>query len=60
VKGLFFANGFSGHGVMHAPATGKLTSDLILRGTSELIDDPRAFALERFAEGRAIHETAIL
>ena len=60
VKGLFFANGFSGHGVMHAPATGKLTADLILRGTSEIISDPRAFALERFAEGRAIHETAVL
>ena len=60
VKGLFFANGFSGHGVMHAPATGKLTSDLILRGTSDIISDPRAFALERFAEGRAIHETAVL
>jgi len=60
VKGFFFANGFSGHGVMHAPATGKLTADLILRGTSEIISDPRAFALERFAEGRAIHETAVL
>jgi sarcosine oxidase subunit beta len=60
VRGLFFANGFSGHGVMHAPATGKLTADLILRGTSDVISDPHAFALERFAEGRAIHETAIL
>ena len=60
VKGLFFANGFSGHGVMHAPATGKLTADLILRGTSDIISDPSAFGLERFAEGRAIHETAVL
>ncbi len=60
VKGFFFANGFSGHGVMHAPATGRLTADLILRGTSEIISDPQAFALERFAEGRAIHETAVL
>src|SRR5213082_3657065 len=49
VKGLFFANGFSGHGVMHAPATGKLTADLILRGTSDIISDPGAFGLERFA-----------
>ena len=24
VPGFFFANGFSGHGVMHAPATGKI------------------------------------
>ena len=30
VPGFFCANGFSGHGVMHAPATGKILSDLIL------------------------------
>ena len=30
VPGFFFANGFSGHGVMHAPATGKILSDLDL------------------------------
>src|SRR3979409_1259365 len=58
VRGLFFANGFSGHGVMHAPATAKLTADLILTGTSDIIDDPHVFALERFAEGRLIQETA--
>src|SRR5437879_1550891 len=60
IKGFYLANGFSGHGVMHSPATGKLTADLILKGTSDIIADPRAFALERFAEGRMIHETAVL
>ena len=30
VPGFFFANGFSGHGVMHSPATGRILSDLIL------------------------------
>ncbi len=29
VDGFFCANGFSGHGVMHAPATGKILADLI-------------------------------
>ena len=29
VPGLFFANGFSGHGVMHSPATGRVLADLI-------------------------------
>jgi sarcosine oxidase subunit beta len=38
VPGLYLANGFSGHGVMHAPATGKILSDLILHGTTDLID----------------------
>jgi thiosulfate/3-mercaptopyruvate sulfurtransferase len=28
VRGFFLANGFSGHGVMHAPSTGKILSDL--------------------------------
>ncbi len=38
VPGFFLANGFSGHGVMHAPATGKILSDLILTGKTDLID----------------------
>jgi len=59
VVGFFFANGFSGHGVMHAPATGKILSDLILTGKTDLID-VSLLNFSRFAEGRAIHETAVL
>jgi sarcosine oxidase subunit beta len=59
VRGLFFANGFSGHGVMHSPATGKIVSDLILRGETDIID-ARELNVQRFAEGRAIEETAVL
>jgi sarcosine oxidase subunit beta len=59
VPGLFLANGFSGHGVMHAPATGKILSDLILTGKTDLIDGSM-LSLQRFAEGRLIHETAVL
>jgi sarcosine oxidase subunit beta len=59
VPGLFFANGFSGHGVMHAPATGKILSDLILTGKTDLID-ASLLNFSRFAEGRMIHETAVL
>jgi sarcosine oxidase subunit beta len=59
VPGFFLANGFSGHGVMHAPATGKILSDLILTGKTELID-VSLLSLSRFAEGRLIHETAVL
>ncbi|MFN0088111.1 MAG: NAD(P)/FAD-dependent oxidoreductase [Blastocatellia bacterium] len=59
LDGLFFANGFSGHGVMHSPATGRITADLILHGKCDVID---AFPLgvERFAEGRLLEETAVL
>ena len=59
VRGFFLANGFSGHGVMHAPATGKIVSDFILRGTTDLID-PTALAWERFQTGKLLHETAVL
>jgi sarcosine oxidase subunit beta len=59
VPGFFFANGFSGHGVMHAPATGKILSDLILTGNTDLID-ASLLNFSRFAEGRTIHETAVL
>jgi len=59
VPGFFLANGFSGHGVMHAPATGKILSDLILTGKTDLID-AKLLGLSRFAEGRMIHESAVL
>ena len=59
VPGLYLANGFSGHGVMHSPATGKVLADLILHGRTDLID-ATALNLARFAEGRLIHETAVL
>jgi glycine/D-amino acid oxidase-like deaminating enzyme len=58
VKGLFFANGFSGHGVMHSPASGRITADLILGRRSFI--DPAPLGVERFAEGRLLEETAVL
>src|SRR4029077_9267116 len=59
VPGFFCANGFSGHGVMHARATGTILSDLILNGKTDL-SDPALLNYSRFAEGRMIHETAVL
>ena len=59
VPGFFCANGFSGHGVMHAPATGKILADLLLTGATDLIDSS-LLDLARFAEGRTIHESAVL
>jgi sarcosine oxidase, subunit beta len=59
IGGFYLANGFSGHGVMHSPATGKIVADLILKGTSDLID-AKLLNYNRFAEGRLIEETAVL
>jgi len=59
MPGFFLANGFSGHGVMHAPATGKILADLILAGRCDLVDTS-LLGLSRFAEERMIEETAVL
>jgi sarcosine oxidase subunit beta len=59
VPGFFLANGFSGHGVMHAPATGKILAELILHRKTDLIA-AGLLDLARFREGRMIHETAVL
>jgi glycine/D-amino acid oxidase-like deaminating enzyme len=57
--GLFLANGCSGHGVMHSPATGRIVSDLIMHGRTEVID-AEMLSVERFAENRLLEETAVL
>ena len=59
VAGLYFANGFSGHGVMHSPASGRITADLILKGNSALIDASQ-LSVQRFAAGKLLEETAVL
>jgi sarcosine oxidase subunit beta len=56
LPGLFLANGFSGHGVMHSPATGRILADLILHGHSDLVDAD-LLGYDRFSAGRLLHET---
>ncbi len=38
VENFIFANGFSGHGVMHAPATGRGVAELIVNGRYTTLD----------------------
>lgn len=59
VGGLYLANGFSGHGVMHSPATGEVLSEIILEGQARSID-VTSLGAGRFAEGRLLEETAVL
>jgi sarcosine oxidase subunit beta len=59
VAGLYFVNGFSGHGVMHSPASGRITAELIVQGRSDLIEAEQ-LNVERFAAGRLLEETAVL
>jgi glycine/D-amino acid oxidase-like deaminating enzyme len=60
VPGFYLANGFSGHGVMHSPATGKILSDLILHGKTRVVSEASVLGFERFARGALLHETAVL
>ena len=60
VPGFYLANGFSGHGVMHSPATGKILSDLVLQEKTNVVDDVSVLAFERFERGELLHETAVL
>ena len=58
VQGLMLANGFSGHGFMHAPAVGELISEWIVDGRPSL--DLSPLRLERFAEQQTIAEANVI
>ena len=55
VEGFFVVTGFSGHGFMHGPISGKLMAELILDGKF-LTLDVSMLDLARFQEGRLIKE----
>jgi FAD-dependent oxidoreductase domain-containing protein 1 len=58
IENLIFATGFSGHGVMHAPATGRGVAELITTGAYETLDlSPLGF--ERIRTGSPLHETVV-
>ena len=60
-ENLYLANGSSGHGVMHAPALGRLLAE-IMTGTDGKATslDVRALRPSRFAEGEAVEGPALL
>jgi sarcosine oxidase, subunit beta len=58
VAGMMLANGFSGHGFMHAPAVGQLISEWIVDGKPSL--DLSPLRLERFAETKGAVEANVI
>jgi len=56
--GLYLAVGLSGHGVMLAPAVGKVLAEIICQGRSVTLD-ARPYRLERFATGDLIPDAQI-
>jgi len=59
LAGFFMANGFSGHGLMMAPATGKIISELIRCGHSDTIDVTR-LSVARFDRGELFWDEAMI
>lgn len=57
--GIYLAAGFSGHGVMHAPATGLLMSEILLDGRAKSLD-VSCLRLSRFREGALIQESHVI
>jgi sarcosine oxidase subunit beta len=58
VERLMLANGFSGHGFMHAPAVGELIAEWIVDGRPSL--DLSSLRLERFAGQQTIAESNVI
>lgn len=59
LRGYHDASGFSGHGIMHAPATGLLLAEEILDGRARSIDID-ALRITRFQAGRRHFEQNIV
>lgn len=55
LDGFFVVSGFSGHGFMHGPVSGKLMAEFILGGQFETVD-VSMLDLARFDAGRLIKE----
>jgi sarcosine oxidase, subunit beta len=59
MEGFFYATGFSGHGLVQAPAVGELMADLFAGRASFM--DVTPFSAERFEDGGAVlRETNII
>jgi sarcosine oxidase subunit beta len=57
-ENMYFANGSSGHGVMHSPAIGSIVADMILERKPQL--DVSMLRPSRFEEGQPVSATELL
>ena len=57
-KGLFYVNGFSGHGLMHAPAAGLVSAEIISGNEPSIDISP--LSPERFAKGSLVEEINVI
>ena len=57
-ENMYFANGSSGHGVMHSPAIGSIVTDMILERKPQI--DVSMLRPSRFDEGQPVSATELL
>ncbi|MCL4258241.1 MAG: FAD-binding oxidoreductase, partial [Anaerolineales bacterium] len=58
VDGLYLVGGFSGHGFMHGPVSGKLMAEIMLDGAASTVD-VSMLSLDRFS-GDSIKEYNVI
>jgi sarcosine oxidase subunit beta len=58
LEGFLCAAGFSGHGIMHAPATGEAIAELITAGRTSVDITPLAY--DRFSRGDLVREHNVI
>ena len=58
VQGMFICAGFSGHGFMHAPAAGLITTEIVMGKNPSIDISP--LSPERFAKGATLTETNVI
>jgi len=59
LENFFFANGFSGHGLQHAPGIGRALSELLLFGKFRTLDLTR-LGFQRFAQNMPLREENVV
>lgn len=59
VVNMYFATGFSGHGLQQAPGVGRAVAEMILEGSFQTIDLSR-FLFNRFYLGEKTQENNIM
>lgn len=58
-RNVFYAAGFSGHGIQHAAASGRAIAERVLYGRYVSIDVSR-LAADRYRRGQRVEESAIV
>lgn len=59
LDGLLLANGFSGHGLQHAPIVGRLLAEIVVAGAAHTVDIG-SLGLDRFATGALVGEVHVV